>query len=253
MDQEALSLLCPILTISLQAISALLHYLRKAIMSIRLTDIIKPFRGEGADNIETWLEKLELVAKLQAVKEKEHFLPLFLEGPAFAVYQQFSEEVKNDYNNLCSGLLAAFAANEFSAYEQFSARKYNEGEGVDVYLADLRRLAMLFGSTEERTLRCAFVVGLPEYVSKQLRALSNIESLRLSDIVSRARYLVADCANITCASGVRKNNTHRSLKDVICYRCDKKGHIARFCRERRRQGNDKGEDSLVPAASPQEH
>ena len=47
-------------------------------MSLKFADIIKQFDGTG-DFFE-WLEKLELVAKLQKVKEMENVLPLSRSG-----------------------------------------------------------------------------------------------------------------------------------------------------------------------------
>ena len=44
-------------------------------VSLKYTDIISQFDGNG--NFPEWLDKLELVAKLQNVKNMESFLPLF--------------------------------------------------------------------------------------------------------------------------------------------------------------------------------
>lgn len=48
------------------------------------------------------------------------------------------------------------------AYEQFMVRHLRSGESVDVYLADLRKLASLFGGISEQSLTCAFVARLRE-------------------------------------------------------------------------------------------
>ena len=52
----------------------------------KIQDVVRSFDGCG--NIETWLKKLKLVAKLKEVKKLESFLPLFLEGDAFSVYDE---------------------------------------------------------------------------------------------------------------------------------------------------------------------
>ena len=45
-------------------------------------------------------------------------------------------------------------------------------ESVDVYLADLHKLSVPFGGVNDKILSCTFLVGLPEDISKLLRALS---------------------------------------------------------------------------------
>ena len=69
-------------------------------MSVKLSDLIKPYQEQSVsgDFIE-WIDRLELVAKLQKIDDMKSFLPLFLAGPAFAVYQQLNEEAKNNYEN----------------------------------------------------------------------------------------------------------------------------------------------------------
>ena len=41
-------------------------------------------------------------------------------------------------------------------------------ETVDIYLAKLRRLAVLFGGMSEKGLMCAFIAGIPESVEELL-------------------------------------------------------------------------------------
>ena len=61
-------------------------------MSVRISDIITRFENtERSGDISEWLDKLELVARLQGVTQLESFVPLFLTGPAFAVYKQLGD------------------------------------------------------------------------------------------------------------------------------------------------------------------
>ena len=48
----------------------------------KIQDVTRSFDGSG--NVENWIKKIRLVAKLKEVKKLESFLPLFLEGDAFA-------------------------------------------------------------------------------------------------------------------------------------------------------------------------
>ncbi|KRX67374.1 hypothetical protein T09_15463 [Trichinella sp. T9] len=89
-------------------------------------------------------------------------------------------------------LLAAFAADPFVAYDQFVSRRLGPDESPDVFLAELRMLATLFGGVSEKALACAFVAGLPENVCQLLRAGSRMEDFGLSQILTRARAIITD-------------------------------------------------------------
>ena len=202
-------------------------------MSVKVSDLIRPYEDQAVSGDFTeWLEKLELVAKLQKVGEKKSFLPLFLVGPAFAVYQQLSDEVKNSYSRLREELTLAFGVDSFRAYEMLQKRVFQEGETVDVYLADLRRLVTLIGQkAPEPLLKCAFVAGLPAEVSVQLKSIVAVESLDLNEIVSRARMILSarnDCGRVSmsCAAGAVRI---RSGSQVQCYRCSGFGHVSARC------------------------
>ena len=101
---------------------------------------------------------------------------MFLEGPAFAVYSEMDEDLKEDIEAIKQTLTDAFSLNAFQAYEQFTHRRWKE-EPVDVYLSDLRRLAKLAGIESDSLLRRAFVVGLPASVSREIKAYANCRRL----------------------------------------------------------------------------
>ncbi|KAK8384173.1 hypothetical protein O3P69_009125 [Scylla paramamosain] len=88
---------------------------------------------------------------------------------AAAVACDFMES-SAEYHKVKKALLAAFAADPYLAYDQFVNRMLRAGESPDVYLVELRRLAILFGKMNKKTLACAFVSGLPEEVHQLLRA-----------------------------------------------------------------------------------
>ena len=106
--------------------------------SPRISDIITKY--DGSTDFSEWVKKLELVAKLQKITELENFLPLFLVGDAFAVYDALADGVKTKYDDLKDHLLKAFSLNSFAAFDRLVLRRYVPGESVDVYLSDLRRL-----------------------------------------------------------------------------------------------------------------
>ena len=104
--------------------------------------------------------KGRLVAELQEVKDWERLVPLFLAGGAFSVYESLSEVEKTDYAQLKTAMSRAFSPNCFNAFDQFVTRRCEDGEPVDIYLADLRRLAELVEpNSDDAWIRCAFVRG----------------------------------------------------------------------------------------------
>ncbi|XP_045105468.1 uncharacterized protein LOC123500980, partial [Portunus trituberculatus] len=127
--------------------------------------LIPEFDGQSHPVVE-WLEKLELVCKLRGITELHNVAPLRLSAGAFSVYQQLSK--------------------------QFVARKLRDGEPVDVYLADLRRLAEHFGGIPDEGLSCAFVAGLPEAARHVLRAGCRLETMGICQLLNRARAVLAD-------------------------------------------------------------
>ena len=89
------------------------------------------------------------------------------------MYQQLEENDKKDYDKTKEALISAFALDQYEPYEQFERRKLRPGEAVDVFVADLRRLAGLFESMPDSSLACAFVTKLPSRLaahSEQKRA-----------------------------------------------------------------------------------
>jgi hypothetical protein len=193
--------------------------------SVKLSDIITKYEdcatsGDFAD----WVEKLELVAKLQNIEQLQSFLPLFLSGSAFAVYKQLPKTDRDDYDKLKASLLLAFGVNSYAAYEQLQRRIYQDGETVDVYLSDIRRLVTLMGqSNPEPLLKCAFMAGLPVDISVQLKSVAAVETLDLNALVTRARMMLsARPNNVPCAAGAPKQRSG-------CFTCGGRGHIARDC------------------------
>ena len=71
-------------------------------------------------------------------------------------------------------------------------RKLQANESPDVYLADLKRLASLFGGLSDDTIICAFVAGLPDKIKNLLRASARLDSMTLAEVLGRVRVVVAD-------------------------------------------------------------
>ena len=205
--------------------------------------LIPEFDGSGAQSVTEWLEKLELVCKLQDVSgEVASVIPLRLTGGAFAVYLQLPESDRKSAEKVKKALLAAFAADPYVAYDQFVSRKLRPGESPDVYMAELRRLATLFGGMNDKALACAFVSGLPEEIRQLLRAGSRMEALDLDQILTRARAIIKDdtaCTSSETSFGatVRQNiEQAAAATHQRCFVCDGPNHLARDCLARHHSG-----------------
>lgn len=221
--------------------------------SVKFSELIRQYDGTG-DFLE-WIQKLELVAKLQKVEGLQQFLPLFLSGGAFAVYQGLSEEDKDDYKAVRRHLISAFSVGPFKAYEDFVARRCAVGEAVDVYLADLTRLALLVSpERNEQWLLSAFVCGLPDDVKAQMQAACSLKTMALPEVVEKARSLVTtkeSCfASVNGSGGVggggfRGNASVGQRRPgaggspggrdgrISCFSCGGTGHIQRDCPSRK--------------------
>ena len=139
-----------------------------------------------------WVEKAELVCWLSGVKNIECVVPMRFSCGAYAVYQQLSEEKMADFACIKDVLYTTFALNPMTAYKQFAVRRLRNGETVDVFLAELRKLATQFGGKTERGFVCAFIAGLPEHVEKLLQATTRVDDLPISEILACARAILKD-------------------------------------------------------------
>lgn len=209
----------------------------------------------------------------------ECVVPMRLTGGAYAVYQQLADEKKTDFACIKRALFTAFALDPVTAWKEFMARKLHPGETVDVYLAELKKLSVLFGGMSDKGLVCAFVAGLPKSVEDLLRASSQVDEMDISEVLARARAILKKSPNTidqvaavqpsqvglqdlgaatTCYKCGGPNHLARDclssrqptrkLDGPQCYKCKKRGHLARTC-----PGNGQGEEATAPVFSPDRH
>ena len=227
----------------------------------KANDLIRCFDGSG--DIATWLRKVELVARIKEINDVSTLIPLYLEGPAFSVYDQLDDAKKKDEEAIRKALLEAFGMNKFAAYDAFRNRSWSPGEAVDSFLADLCRLAGLAGIEKDDVIRCAFVCGLPMDVSSQLRASARINEADLGTVVEQARVLMSERIRAGAfvaaravnreecgrCGGAHSESVCRKRRRIVCWTCGQPGHVQRYCRSE--PGNDNGKP-LAPAAFPRE-
>lgn len=218
------------------------------------SDMIKPFSGEG--DVVAWITKVRLVAKLKKIEDVAHFMPLYLEDSALAVYLEMDEADQESIERIEHRLKEVFSDGPMVAYGKLVTTKWT-GESVDVYANEIRRLAGLAGfegAGLERIVKLAFIQGFPHNVSMQLQQVDKAMTvLTVSDLLTRARILIAGRSEAVAAVAASPSTTslHRQPSESVthpgtgggagrarpvfkgrCYRCDGP-HMARFCKEKR--------------------
>lgn len=234
------------------------------------TDMIRPFTGDG--DIFAWLKKVKLVAKLQKITDVASFLPLFLEGDALALYLELDESEQATLEKIEEKLKFAFTDSKFTAYNKLVAKKWN-GEQVDVFSNEIRRLGELagFNSTGlDNIVKLTFINGFPESISVNLQQVTDIMTLKMSDIIARARILTANVGtnyiavvkherydqgprNETVAGksssfrdkcfkcdGPRMGRNRTRRTTINCFKCGRVGHIARYCNNNNSGNSNRG-------------
>lgn len=249
------------------------------------SDMMRCYDGSG--DVVAWMKKAKLVARLMEIKDLASFIPLYLEGDALALYLEMSEEDQLKVEKIEDRLKEAFAQGRFEAYRKLTDLRW-VGEKVDVFANELRRLAGLSGwkgDGLELAVKLAFVTGFPDRVSAELKQMKDFDEVSMSDLITRARVLVAgntgaseEVAAVATKEQVTATTRHdpqrmnsgskggarvfrgrcfrcngphmaRECKEprppVTCYRCGKEGHVAYRCE----QGNDRW-GAAAPAVTP---
>ena len=195
-------------------------------------------------------------------KKKALKLPTLLEGEALAVWLELSKEEQKDYALMKQKIVDGIRPMHFISLESFHKRELFPGKSLSVYVHQLKQLldqAMpdLASAAKEQLLLHQFLAGLPQDISKQLRATGVTNTL--TEAVERAKLImVVDHHSQTAAVSTRPTSTsdiqqlqqqltalseqvaalsiHRTAQPSgwrearkRCFLCKRVGHLQRTC------------------------
>lgn len=226
--------------------------------NFRLSDVLPRYDGYG--DISTWIKQAELAKVVMKLESLVAVIPICLDGDAFNAYDNMPAGDKENEEKIKALLLKTFAIDMHSAFDQLVTRSWTEGESVDVYLADLKRLAKLadVGQKDAGALvKLTFIRGLPRHIAAQVRAMPKVGNMTINEILEVSKALMIDYRTerrdvgaavapartfilrcFTCG-GPHMKRFCPQAKPVVCYNCRDVGHIARNCRGKY-QGNGSG-------------
>lgn len=158
-------------------------------LSPKWSDIIPSFGG--TEDFAKWVIKFENAAAVLKLSDLHSIIPLFLHGDAQEVYQGLDSAVKKDFALVKAALIKIFSIDPLQAQARFAARRLELGECLDVFVADLQRLASIVSSRiDTEWIKYAVVNGLPEEVRSQLVATCSLGKTDLASVVEQARSLL---------------------------------------------------------------
>lgn len=233
----------------------------------RHISVPKPFASGDATD---WFQRFELCCKANGWDDaaKALKLPTLLEGEALAVWLELSEDQQTHYPTAKKEILAALMPMEFLSLDEFHRRKLRPGEALSVFVHDIKKLlnqAMpdLEETARKQLLLHQFLGGLPESVSRQLRATGEVGTLETA--ITRARLLMTiddpgraaavtekpseidalkekivllteqvAALSTTTAPTRRTNSDQQRYQPRRCFHCNRTGHLIRDCPFRNR-------------------
>ena len=133
---------------------------------MRILKIVEPYSGSKEEDVRAWLKKVDVAEKAQvrqtqAAPGLAQIIPLLLKRPAFVVWDGLGATEKQDIKEIKRALINAFGPDEYDSFDTLRSRKYEAGESVEAYLADLRRLTEASGLNQNEKLPDGQLPGAP--------------------------------------------------------------------------------------------
>ena len=116
--------------------------------------------------------------------------------------------------------------------------RFHPGETVDEFLADLHWLGE---PLPDWWMTCAFMSWMPQHVRQLLRASSQMDTMNVEQLLTRARAIMIDDGGCEVSAATSVGQPHldtevpssiRYSGTVICYKCSGPNLMARNCTSR---------------------
>lgn len=196
-----------------------------------LLKLVKPYDGSG--DISKWLDKLKMLIKLQGLDlNTSEVIPYFLEGNAYELFSQLDKNVATDSALLEKSLQDAFGLDSFEAFEILRCKRWDGTETVDVYMAEIKRLASICNLKNDDFVKHSFITGLPKETAHQLRIQLKFADVTLSELVEKTRVLLKHNKESCMAMQTDFRRLQVTKQTFYCNKCNKSGHTAKFCRSK---------------------
>lgn len=250
-------------------------------MAERHVSLPRPF---SSGDVKDWFQRFDICARANGwdAEAKAKKLPTLLEGEALAVWLELTSEQQEDYDETKKLMEKAIMPMNFVSLDEFHRRRLRPGEAISLYVHELRKLLThalpdLGQAAREPFLLHQFLAGIPEAISKQLRASGEVTTLNAAitrakllmtidsepvavltdkpDEVQLLREQVAALTEQVAALSTSSKGTRPSRSRPRCFHCNQVGHVQRDCRNRKcfncgrlghlskdcwHQGNDNG-------------
>ena len=228
-------------------------------MAERYVSLPRPF---SSGDVEDWFQRFDICARANGwdAGTKAKKLPTLLEGEALAVWLELTSEEQEDYDETKKLMEKAIMPMNFVSLDEFHHRKLRPGEAISLYVHELRKLLThalpdLEQAAREPFLLHQFLAGIPEAISKQLRASGEVTTLNAA--ITRAKLLmtigsepvavltnkpdemqllreqVAALTEQVAALSTSPKGTRPSRSPPRCFHCNQVGHVQRNCRNRK--------------------
>ena len=211
--------------------------------NLKVVDIVKKFRGDVGEDIELWLDRLNVAVRMtskstatdaEIEKEMAKVMPLFLEGRAYRTWKRIPDTERTDFKCVKAALLRSFGKTKVAAWEELKTLRYFPGESVDMLVDDAKSLleVIVGGSPPEELVSLFVLDAMPREISDQVR-LHHGEQLNLEKVSSCAKSLTV-VPGKGIVAGVNSSRTGGSQspmrqRTIRCYKCGLLGHVARNC------------------------